>query len=42
MGYRFQEENKWGAAEAILRNPETGMLEGASDPRRPAGLAAGY
>ncbi|MBN9578264.1 MAG: gamma-glutamyltransferase [Alphaproteobacteria bacterium] len=42
MGYRFHEVPAWGADEAILRNPKTGMLEGANDRRRPAGLAAGY
>ena len=30
------------ADEAILRNPKTGLLEGANDRRRPSGLAAGY
>ncbi|MEO6801257.1 MAG: gamma-glutamyltransferase [Rhodanobacter sp.] len=42
MGYRFKTIKSWGAAEAILVNPETGLLEGANDRRRPAGLAAGY
>jgi gamma-glutamyltranspeptidase/glutathione hydrolase len=42
MGYQFTERSPWGADEAILRNPATGMLEGANDNRRPAGLAAGY
>jgi gamma-glutamyltranspeptidase/glutathione hydrolase len=41
MGYRF-ESFSGGAVEAIRRNPSTGLLEGANDPRRPAGLAAGY
>jgi len=41
MGYRF-ESFSGGAVEAIRRNPATGLLEGANDPRRPAGLAAGY
>jgi gamma-glutamyltranspeptidase/glutathione hydrolase len=42
MGYRFREVPAWGADEAILRNPKTGLLEGANDHRRPSGLAAGY
>ncbi|OZB80949.1 MAG: gamma-glutamyltransferase, partial [Halothiobacillus sp. 13-55-253] len=42
MGYRFKEVTSWGADEAILLNPKTGLLEGANDRRRPAGLAAGY
>lgn len=41
MGYRFKPFSG-GAVEAILLNPKTGLLEGANDPRRPAGLAAGY
>ncbi|WP_329742456.1 gamma-glutamyltransferase [Dyella sp. A6] len=42
MGYTFKQVRSWGADEAILVNPKTGMLEGANDRRRPAGLAAGY
>ena len=42
MGYRFKMIKSWGADEAILVNPKTGLLEGANDRRRPAGLAAGY
>ena len=34
--------SSWGADEAILRNPKTGLLEGANDQRRSSGLAAGY
>jgi gamma-glutamyltranspeptidase/glutathione hydrolase len=41
MGYTFKPFSG-GAVEAILINPRTGLLEGANDPRRPAGLAAGY
>lgn len=41
MGYKFK-LFRGGADEAILVNPRTGLLEGAHDPRRPAGLAAGY
>jgi gamma-glutamyltranspeptidase / glutathione hydrolase len=42
MGYKFKEVRSWGADEAIRVNPDTGVLEGANDRRRPAGLAAGY
>ncbi|MGH8318387.1 MAG: gamma-glutamyltransferase [Steroidobacteraceae bacterium] len=42
MGYRFRTIHAMGADEAILINPKTGVLEGANDRRRPAGLAAGY
>ena len=42
MGYRFVERSPWGANEAILRNPKTGLLEGANDARRASGSAAGY
>lgn len=42
MGHHFRTIKSWGAAEAILVNPKTHLLEGANDRRRPAGLAAGY
>lgn len=42
MGYTFKPVSAWGADEAILVNSRTGMIEGANDRRRPAGLAAGY
>ncbi len=42
MGYTFKLVKSWGADEAILVNPKTGLLEGANDRRRPAGLAAGF
>jgi gamma-glutamyltranspeptidase/glutathione hydrolase len=42
MGHHFRDIRSWGADEAILRNPKTGLLEGANDRRRPSGLAAGY
>ena len=42
MGHSFHELPGWGADEAILIDPATGQIEGANDPRRPAGLAAGY
>ncbi|HET7570879.1 MAG TPA: gamma-glutamyltransferase [Gammaproteobacteria bacterium] len=41
MGYTFKVRSL-GVLESILVNPKTGLLEGASDPHRPAGLAAGY
>jgi hypothetical protein len=31
-----------GDVEAILVNPESGLLEAVNDPRYPAGKAAGY
>lgn len=42
MGHEIKERSPWGANEAILRNPDTGLLEGANDSRREAGLAKGY
>jgi gamma-glutamyltranspeptidase/glutathione hydrolase len=42
MGYTFKTRGTIGADEAILVDPATGMLHGANDRRRPAGLAAGY
>ena len=42
MGYQFKVIPSWGADEAILVNPQTHLIEGANDRRRPAGLALGY
>lgn len=42
MGHTITEGGSWGAAQAILRDPEIGMLYGGSDSRRGAGLAVGY
>jgi gamma-glutamyltranspeptidase/glutathione hydrolase len=42
MGHSFKERAPWGADEAILADPKTGMLQGANDSRRPSGLAKGY
>ncbi len=42
MGYQFRTIHGMGADEAILIDPKSGVLEGANDRRRPAGLAAGY
>jgi gamma-glutamyltranspeptidase/glutathione hydrolase len=40
MGYTIHERKPWGAAEIIAIAP--GIFYGASDPRRPGGLAMGY
>ncbi|HET7369659.1 MAG TPA: gamma-glutamyltransferase, partial [Gammaproteobacteria bacterium] len=40
-GYTFKMYEPWGSAEAIVVAPD-GLLKGASDPRAPAGSAAGY
>ena len=42
MGYQFREIPSWGADQAILFDAKDNVLQGASDRRRPAGLAAGY
>ena len=42
MGHTFEVLDSIGADEAIMINPRSGLLEGANDRRRPAGLAAGY
>lgn len=42
MGHQIAERPPWGADEAILRNPTTGMLEGGNDDRRPSGLVEEY
>ena len=41
LGYRFKTIAHWGAAEAIVVEPD-GLLTGGNDRRRPAGLAEGY
>lgn len=41
-GYTVEMHDPWGAVEAILVDPASGLLNGASDPREPAGAAAGY
>ncbi len=42
-GYRITDQkNYWGAAESILIEPGSGIINGANDKRRPAGMAAGY
>ena len=41
-GYALQEAPRpWGLAEAILVDPVTGAIHGASDPRKPDGAAMG-
>lgn len=42
MGHSFHTVQSWGADEAILRDPKSGLLEGANDRRRSSGLAAGF
>lgn len=42
MGHMFKDVKGLGADEAIMIDPKTGMRQGANDPRRPAGKAAGY
>jgi gamma-glutamyltranspeptidase/glutathione hydrolase len=36
-----QQTTTWGLAEAILVDRSTGLITGATDPRRPNGQAAG-
>ncbi len=42
MGYRVAPFLTWGAAESIFTDPKTGLLYGANDSRKPAGLAIAY
>ncbi|HKU69136.1 MAG TPA: gamma-glutamyltransferase [Candidatus Baltobacteraceae bacterium] len=42
MGYAFKQVPSWGSAQAIVVDPITHMLDGGTDRRHPAGLAAGY
>ena len=42
MGYSFNLMPRWGSAQAIFVDPNTGLLYGGSDRRRPAGAAIGY
>ena len=42
MGHKLDQVEPWGADEAILVDAKSGLIEGANDRRRPAGLAAGY
>jgi len=42
MGYTLQPVAQWGSAQVIVVDTQTGLLEGGSDRRTPAGSAAGY
>ncbi|HYX15942.1 MAG TPA: gamma-glutamyltransferase [Nostoc sp.] len=42
MGYRVAPFVYWGAAGSILLNPQTGLLYGVNDSRKPAGQALAY
>jgi gamma-glutamyltranspeptidase / glutathione hydrolase len=42
MGYKLHLLSQWGSAQAVVVDPQTGMLEGGSDRRTPAGSAMGY
>lgn len=42
MGYTLREIPQWGSAQAVVVDPRSGLLEGGSDRRTPAGSAAGY
>lgn len=41
-GYHIVTQAPWAAVEAILVNPDNGMLYGANDDRRPDGAALGF
>ncbi len=41
-GYALREIATWGSAQAIVVDPRTHLIEGASDRRRPSGAALGY
>ena len=42
MGYRVAPFVAWGAAESILVDPQTGLMSGANDRRKGAGLTVAY
>lgn len=42
MGYHFTPHDPWGAVEAIMIDPNSKLLYGANDDRRPGGKALGY
>ena len=42
MGYALHEISRWGDAQSVVVDPRSGLLEGGSDRRMPAGSAAGY
>ncbi len=41
-GYTLLQLQPWGSAEGIVVDPMTGLLQGGTDSRAPAGSAAGY
>lgn len=42
-GYKVTpSDRQWGGAESIIVNPETNLLEGVNDIRKPAGAAVAY
>jgi gamma-glutamyltranspeptidase/glutathione hydrolase len=41
-GYAFHEVPFWGSAQAIVIDPATGLLQGGTDRRHPAGAVMGY
>ncbi len=41
-GYTLLQLQPWGSAEGIVVDPTTGLLQGGTDSRAPAGSAAGY
>lgn len=42
-GYKVTpSDRQWGGAESIIVNPETNLLEGVNDVRKPAGAAVAY
>ncbi len=41
-GYVFSQVPFWGSAQAIVVDPVTGMLDGGTDRRHPAGAVMGY
>ncbi|GAB4238713.1 MAG: hypothetical protein Kow0049_25580 [Stanieria sp.] len=42
QGYTFFPFHNWGAAESILVDPQTGLITGVNDLRKPAGSALAY
>jgi gamma-glutamyltranspeptidase/glutathione hydrolase len=42
LGYRLEQIEPWGSAQAIVVDPKTGRLSGGTDRRRRSGLALGF
>lgn len=42
QGYTFFPFQNWGAAESIMVDPQTGLITGVNDLRKPAGSALAY